>query len=228
VHAEAAADPHTLRISMDTKATVNLGPFARGGKSRIPTEAVDHDFQPESHMTPVGILMTETDELFVYGVTSKVTSDCLVDRLQQWWHMVRPRCDAITTLLIDLDNGPECHSRRSQFMQRIVTFVRDTGLTVKLAYYPPYHSKYNPIERCWGVLEQHWNGSLLDGLQVALDFIETMTWRGVHPVANAATSLYRTGVKLSKEAMQALERCFVRDPQLGKWFITISPDTVNG
>lgn len=213
---------------MDAKATVNLGPFSRGGKSRIPTEASDHDFQPEEQMTPVGILMTATDEVFVYGVTSKVTSDCLVDRLHQWWNEVRPRSEAITTLLIDLDNGPECHSRRSQFMQRIVGFVRETGLTVKLAYYPPYHSKYNPIERCWGVLEQHWNGSLLDSLQGALDFIETMTWRGVHPVVTAVTALYRTGVKLSKEAMEVLERCFVRDPQLGKWFITISPDTVNG
>ncbi len=175
MHAEAAEDPHTVRISMDAKATVNLGAFSRGGKSRIPTEAVDHDFQPEARLTPVGILMTETDELFVYGVISNVTSDCLVDRLQQWWNAVRSRCESTTTLLINLDNGPECHSRRSQFMLRMVQFVRDTGLTVKLAYYPPYHSKYNPIERCRGVLEQHWNGSLLDGFQVALDFIETMT-----------------------------------------------------
>jgi hypothetical protein len=227
VHAEAAEDPYTVRISMDAKATVNLGPFSRGGESRIPTEAVDHDFQPEERMTPVGILMTESDELFVYGVTSKVTSDCLVDRLQQWWNAVRPRFESTKTLLINLDNGPECHSRRSQFMLRMVNFVRDTGLTVKLVYYPPYHSKYNPIERCWGVLEQHWNGSLLDGLQVALDFIETMTWRGVHPIANAITTIYRTGVKLNKDAMDALESCFVRDPQLGKWFVTISPDTVS-
>jgi len=213
---------------MDAKATVNLGLFARGGASRVPTEALDHDFQPEDKVTPVGILMPATDELFIYGVTSKVTSDCLVDRLEQWWACVRPRFGAITTLVINLDNGPENQSRRSQFMQRMTDFVRATGLTVQLAYYPPYHSKYNPIERCWGVLEQHWNGSLLDALQVALDYIETMTWRKVHPVVMAVTKTYRTGVKLSKAAMQLLERCFTRDPQLGKWFVTISPETVNG
>jgi len=50
---------------MDAKATVNIGPFARGGKSRVPTKAVDHDFQPEARVTPVGILMPETNELFV-------------------------------------------------------------------------------------------------------------------------------------------------------------------
>jgi hypothetical protein len=184
---------------------------------------VDHDFQPAAKVTPVGILLPATNELFVYGVTSKVTSDCLVDRVHEWWEEVRPRMAQITTLVLNLDNGPENHSRRTQFMQRMVDFVDQTGLTVQLAYYPPYHSKYNSIERCWGVLEQHWNGSLLDGLQVALDFIETMTWRGVHPVVTAVTQLYRTGVTLSQEAMAALEQRFTRDPKLGKWFVTIAP-----
>ena len=174
-------------------------------------------------MTPVGILMPETDELFVYGVTSKVTSDCLVDRLIQWWQEVGPRHQHVKTLVINLDNGPENHSRRTQWVKRLVDFVDQTGLIVQLAYYPPYHSKYNPIERCWGVLEQHWNGNLLDELQVALDFIESMTWRGVHPVVMAATKIYHTGVTLSQQAMKALEKRLDRDPILGKWFLSIKP-----
>lgn len=176
-------------------------------------------------MTPVGILMPATNELFVYGVTSRVTSDCLVDRLEQWWATVRDRFGHIRTLLINLDNGPENHSYRTQFM---LAFARQSGLTIELAYYPPYHSKYNPIERCWGVLEQHWNGSLLDGLQVALDFIETMTWRGVHPVVTAVTRIYRTGVRLTKDAMAAVEQFLTRDPHLGRWFVTICPAPVPG
>lgn len=213
---------------MDAKATVAIGPFSRGGKSRVKTEAVDHDFQPELKVTPVGILLPKSDELFVYGVTSKVTSDCLVDRIEEWWKEVGERFRHVTRLLINLDNGPENHSRRSQFIQRLVQFVDKTGLTVELAYYPPYHSKYNPIERCWGVLEQHWNGSLLDELQVALDFIESMTWRGVHPVVMAATKLYRNGVKLSKEAMAVLEQRLSRDPLLGRWFVSIAPKAASG
>ncbi len=129
---------------MDAKATVKVGPFARSGKSRVPTAAADHDFQPNASLTPVGIFLPASDELFLYGVTSKVTSDCLVDRLVQWWTQVQPRFAHITTLVITLDNGPENHSRRSQFMQRLVSFVEQYGLTVRLAYYPPYHSKYNP------------------------------------------------------------------------------------
>jgi hypothetical protein len=63
-----------LRLSMDAKATVKVGPFARGGKSRALVAAVDHDFQPTATLTPVGIFLPTLDELFVYGVTSKVTS----------------------------------------------------------------------------------------------------------------------------------------------------------
>jgi hypothetical protein len=44
-----------LRISMDAKAVVKVGPFARGGKSRVHVEATDHDFQPVATVTPVGI-----------------------------------------------------------------------------------------------------------------------------------------------------------------------------
>ncbi|MCK5830676.1 MAG: hypothetical protein KAH20_10265, partial [Methylococcales bacterium] len=39
-----------------------------------------------------------------------------------------------------------------------------------LAYYPPYHSKYNPIERTWGMLENHWNATLLNSLEVTLEW----------------------------------------------------------
>ena len=54
-----------LRISMDAKATVKVGPYARGGKSRIAVQAADHDFQPETRVTPVGIFLPALDELFV-------------------------------------------------------------------------------------------------------------------------------------------------------------------
>src|SRR5207247_7207891 len=124
---------------MDAKATVKVGPFARGGKSRVPTKAADHDFDPAATVTPVGIFLPSSDELFVPGVTSKVTSDCLVDRLVDWWETVKERFADITTLVINLDNGPESPSRRTQFIQRLVEFAHRSHLTIRLAYYPPYH-----------------------------------------------------------------------------------------
>jgi len=218
---EADADEHMLRISIDAKATVRVGPFARGGKSRVPTKAADHDFGAAATVTPVGIFLPASDELFLYGVTSKVTSDCLVDRLVDWWESVKERFAHITTLVINLDNGPESHSRRTQFMQRLLEFAQRFQLTIRLAYYPPYHSKYNPIERCWGILEHHWNGALLDSLEAVIQYASTMTWKGKHPLVALVTTTYPTGVTLTKDAMQVVETQLQRLPYLDKWFVDI-------
>jgi len=213
---------------MDAKATVKVGPFARGGKSRLPTQAADHDFEPLATVTPVGIFLPAYDELFIYGVTSKVTSDCLVDRLVEWWDSVRARFAQITTLVLNLDNGPENHSRRTQFMRWMVDFAQQYGLRIRLAYYPPYHSKYNPIERCWGILENHWNGSLLDTLDAVIQFAQTMTWKGTHPVVSLVTTTYASGVRLTKDAMEALEAQISRLPGVEKWFVDILPAAAVG
>jgi hypothetical protein len=122
-----------------------------------------------------------------------------------------------------LDNGPENHSRRTQFMQRLTEFVDTYHLTVQLAYYPPYHSKHNPIERVWGVLEQHWNGSLLDSLPTVLALARTMTYNHVAPVVQLVQHTYATGVKLTANAMAALEARFEREPDLEKYFVRIAP-----
>lgn len=226
INAAADAAPDTLRISMDAKATVKVGPFARGGKSRSQTTASDHDFKPVAILTPVGIFLPATDELFIYEIISKVTSDCLMDCLLQWWWTVKDRFTHITTLVINLDNGPENHSRRTQFMQRIIEFVRETQLTVCLAYYPPYHSKYNSIERCWGILENHWNGSILDTVQTVMKFTSSMTWSGLHPTVELVTTVYKTGVKLTKNQMDLVETKITRLPTLQKWFINIFPSAL--
>ena len=223
INQAADAADAVLRLSMDAKAIVKVGPFARGGKNRVQVDAADHDFKPLATMTPVGIFLPTLAELFIYGVTSKVTSDCLVDRLTQWWEVVRARFAHITTLVINLDNGPENHSRRTQFMQRLVDFVQQYRVNVRLAYYPPYHSKYNPIERCWGILENHWNGALLDSIEAVLQFARTMTWKGTHPEVALVTTTYRTGVKLTAEAMDLVEAQIKRRPLLGKWFVDIIP-----
>jgi transposase len=173
---------------MDAKAVGKVGPCARGGQSRGHVEAMDHEFQPEATVTPVGIFLPTLDAWFVYGLTSKVTSDCLVDRLVQWGETVRARFAHITTLVSNLANGPEHPRRRTQFMQRLVEFVPPYHLGVRLAYYPPYHSKYNPLERCWGILENHWHGALLDSIEAVLGFARTMPWNAVQPVVELVTT----------------------------------------
>lgn len=124
-------------------------------------------------------------------------------------------------LVLNLDNGPENHSHRTQFMARLVAFVAQYGVSVRLAYYPPYHSKYNAVERCWGILELHWNGALLDARHAVVADSALMTWKGHHPVVDVITTVYQTGVRLTKEAMIAVEAQIDRLPRLGKWFVDI-------
>lgn len=84
VNPEADRARDTLRMSIDTKATVPVGPFSRQGRSRTRTKAADHDFQPEATLTPFGIFLPEHDDLWLYMARSKVTSDFIADRLEQW------------------------------------------------------------------------------------------------------------------------------------------------
>jgi hypothetical protein len=185
---EAQKDDATLRVSMDAKATVLIGLLSRKGKARVRVRAYDHDFQPEETTTPYGIFLPDQDELHLFFVSGPVTSDCMVDCLQRTWDDIRQRFPSVDTLLIHQDCGPQNSSRRTQFMKRMVGFVDLFRLTASLAYYPPYHSKYNPVERVWGVLEKHWNGTLLDSVDTAIRCAEAMTWNGHRPCVRRGIS----------------------------------------
>jgi hypothetical protein len=210
-----------LRLSLDAKATVKIGLFSRGGKSRVGRKAADHDFRPEQVWTPFGILLPRFDDLYLYFTSARVTSDFIVDTLDQWWRGVRERFAQVTTLVINQDNGPENQSRRTQFLKRMVQFAHEHALLVRLAYYPPYHSKYNAIEHCWGVLEHHWSGELLEDVEVMLGYARSMTWNGKHPVVALVNGGYAKGVRLSAREMKQVEAQVERLPSLGKWFVDI-------
>lgn len=209
---------------MDAKASIPIGWFSRGGQTRVMTKALDHDFGASAKLTPYGIFLPEQDELYLYFSTSRITSDFIVDCLTDCWQHIQQRFPHITTLLINQDNGGENHSHRTQFMQRITTFADHFQLTIQLAYYPPYHSKYNPIERVWGILEQHWNGSILDSIQTVLRFANTLTWKGLKPKqVQLNQAHYPKGMKHAAPFMKRLEQRFERLRGLENWFVRIVP-----
>jgi hypothetical protein len=213
-----------MRVSMDCKATVNIGEYSRGGKTRTDNRAADHDMGCQEKYTPFGIVNEDSGELHLTFGNSAKTSDFIVDALQAWWEQLPAQERAGTSLLqIKADNGPESNGRRTQFLHRMVQFADTIGKPIQLLYYPPYHSKYNPIERCWGILEQHWNGTKLTDAVTMLEWAKTMTWKGLHPVVELSRTAYEKGVTLTKEAMRVVEARLVRNPQLPKWDILISP-----
>ena len=224
-NAQADRDEKTLRISLDTKAKIKLGEYSRGGaaRGREAPKAWDHDMKPSSQWVPVGILEPVQEPLTLLFSDSIETSDLLVDCLEIGWSDNGDYYAAIEEIVINLDCGPHVNSHRTQFMNRLVAFSKQIGRRIHLVYYPPYHSKYNPIERCWGVLEQHWNGALLDSVDTTLNWAGTMTWRGIQPVIHFIDRVYERGVKLTKKAMAEVEKKLNRSNELPKWEVIIEP-----
>ena len=85
----------------------------------------------------------------------------------------------------------------------------------------PYHSKYNPIERCWGILEEHWNGEILDSISKTVNWACTMTWKGIKPVVTLLEKSYKKGIRLTKKEMKPYENRIQRSNTLPKWDVLI-------
>jgi hypothetical protein len=215
----------SLRISIDSKAHLKIGELSRGGESRgkEATKAHDHDTEVQAKLIPFGILEVMSAMLTITFGTARETSDFIVDCLELWWQDRREVYPHVRELVINLDNGPEVASNRTQFIKRMVEFADRHQLSIRLVYYPPYHSKYNPIERCWGILEMHWNGTLLSTIEKAVKWAETMTWKGLHPIVSLLDKVYEKGVTLTKKAMKPYEQRLDRSEQLPKWNVVIQP-----
>ena len=178
----------------------------------------------EEKYIPCGIVDEENGQLYINFGSSYKTSDFIVDTLEWWWERLKPQekqeCELIQ---IKVDNGPESSGVRTQFLNRMVKWADAIQKPIQLLYYPPYHSKYNPIERCWGILEKHWNGALLIDRETMLGWAKTMRWKGINPIVNWNQNIYEKGITLSKKEMKPIEKRLERNPHLPKWDIFIPP-----
>ena len=221
----AEKDPSILRVSIDCKARVKIGPFSRGGSTRdaASQKAVDHDMAVTPTVTPCGILEVASGQLSIGMIVGTTTSDSIVDTLERWWQERKAIYPHVQTLMIDLDNGPDSHSHRTQFVHRITQFADSSGLRILLVYYPPYHSKYNPVERCWSALERHWNGALLSTIEMSLKWVATMTWKQLRPIVWTLDNNYERGKKLTKSQMKPVSQRLLRLTGLERWCVMILP-----
>jgi hypothetical protein len=186
------------------------------------TKGWDHDPPAKEKLVPFGILIVATGALMLlFG--SRETSDAWADALQTWWIQVRSGLGHVRRLVIYLDNGPKNSGRRTQFLKRMVEFADWSGLEIRLVYYPPYHSKYNRVERCWSALEKKWNGVLLNSLEVVLQCARRMTWKGSHPTVNHFEGTYPDGVRVAAKEMKLYEARLQRSATLPKYDIVIKP-----
>ncbi len=177
-------------------------------------------------LVPGGILEPVGGKSYLFFGTNHKTSDFMADGLFLWWQHRKPELPGLKQLVINLDNGPECNGRSSQFLLRMTEFADLSGLCVRLVYYPPYHSKYNAIERYWAGLEKSWNGYLLSTVDTVINRAGNFYWKGMRTMACLIEAIYDKGVKLCSPEKRDLEHRLERSEELTWWDITIHPITV--
>ena len=219
---EGFKDNKMVMISIDTKDKVLLGPFSRNGKNRIQIEAVDHELTNDC-LIPFGILDLKNNTPYFFNYTSKPTSLDLVDCIEEFFEEQYLNKD-ISKLMIFLDNGPDNSGVRTIFLSGLINIAKKYNIQIELVYYPPYHSKYNPVERLWARLEKIWNGFLLETKEVCLSFMKNLTWRNTKSVTKLKEVKYEKGLTINRKEMKMLEDKYItRTDGIKKWSVLITP-----
>jgi hypothetical protein len=215
-------------ISLDTKKKELLGNFARPGTLLAPAavKVFDHDFggQARGVVIPHGIYDVARNRGHMTLGASHDTSRFAIDCLLGWWdregHAAYPEA---TQLLILCDGGGSNGARTWLFKAELQRFADDTGLEVRVAHYPPYKSKYNPIEhRMFPHVDRAYRGVILKTAEAVRDLITgTVTTTGLEVTASILRGVYETGCKITAAAQESI--CCLRDALLGNWNYRILP-----
>lgn len=219
---QAKKEKQTVEISVDTKDKILIGPYSRGGKNRIQIEAVDHELTNDC-LIPFGILDLKTNIPHFYNFTKKPTSLDLVECIEEFWEEEYANSKQ-KKLTIFLDNGPDNSGVRTIFLKGLIEISKKYKITIELVYYPPYHSKYNPVERLWARLENIWNGYLLETKEICLNFMKNLTWKDEKSITKLKEVKYEKGLSVEKKEMEELEEQHItRHEKLKKWSLVITP-----
>lgn len=216
---------NTIGISIDDKVSKYIGCLSGGGYSWKRKSAHDHDTTPDYIVKPFGIKDLKTKETFVYCTTSNSTADYKVDCIEEYLRNKLKQNSNIEKLMIFLDNGPENSSRRKLWMYRIIKLSTKYEIKIELVYFPPYHSKYNVIERFWGTLQKHWGGLIIDTLDKLIGAINSCTHEGINARGYLRTKEYETGVKVDEKELKLLkeEHIIYENEGIKKWSVLVTP-----
>ncbi len=223
-HELAKSNPRILRISIDVKAKVKVGNLSRKGYSRNKKAPVtnDHDQHWTTVLNPFGLHEVNTDSTFLVFGNSKETPDFIVDCLEWWWSKRQFLTQEYDLLMIDLDNGKSVAGNTKRFLQRMVEFSKKINMSIQLVYYPPYHSKYNLIERFWAAVENYWSPLVLDTVQNTINMAKKVVWKGLNPIVHFIDKVYLKGQTVNSKDFKELQKFIVRNPNLLKWDVRIN------
>lgn len=209
-------------ISIDTKKKEQLGNFYRDGKLYTQEEIVvnDHDFSSfgKGPVIPHGIYDSKENDCYMTIGTSKDTSEFACDNIKSWWYEIgRNRYPNASSILILADGGGSNSSRHYIFKEDLQKLADEIGIEIRIAHYPPYTSKYNPIEhRVFCHITRACQGVVFKTLKLVKELIaKTKTTTGLNVMARINDKIYETGKKASEEFREKMPIIF--DDFLGKW-----------
>ena len=192
-------------LSIDCKKKERLGNLYRGGKCYC-TNAIkvhDHDYEhlSEGKVIPHGIYDVQANQGYLSIGGSSETADFVMDNLLWWWltYGIHQYPDA-TNLLLLCDAGGANGYRHYIFKHRLQAFAKETGLSVIVCHYPPYCSKWNPIEhRLFSQVHKAMEGVVFSDYQTIQKCMEqTATKTGLQVVVRLNLKTYQTGIKIDK------------------------------
>jgi len=209
-------------ISIDSKRKELIGNFAREGRihTQAPVDALDHDFPSagEGKLIPHGIYDLARNEGYLHLNTSHDTSEFCCDSIAHWWerHGRRHYPNARRCLLL-CDGGGSNAANRHVFKEDLQTLADRLGLEIRVAHYPPYCSKHNPIEhRLFPHITRACQGVVFHTLAIAKQFMEkAKTSRGLKVTVEILTGFYATGRKCAANFLETMRIVF--DDHLPRW-----------
>jgi Rhodopirellula transposase DDE domain len=209
-------------VSIDTKKKELLGTFYRDGKvyCRQPLLAYDHDFPSyaEGKVIPYGVYDLKRNFGYLSVGTSHDTSAFACDSLAWWWteygRQLYPGADSICLLC---DGGGSNSANKYLFKEDLQGLADRLGIELRVAHYPPYCSKYNPIERrLFPHVTRACQGVLFDSVATVKRLLEkTSTATGLAVVVEVLDKVYQTGRAYTEGFKETMKILF--DDILPKW-----------
>ncbi len=215
-------------VSVDTKKKELIGNLFREGKIYTceTIEVFDHDFPSlaEGVAIPHAIYDLEHNRAYVSIGTSRDTSEFSCDSLRHWWKndgkVAYPNARSILMLM---DGGGSNSSRHYIFKQDLQALADEIGVEIRIAHFPPYTSKWNPIEhRLFPHITRSLQGVILTTHLLIKELIEkTTTKSGLKVTASIINKVYETGRKVAKDFKKTMR--VKLDEHLGQWNYVASP-----
>jgi len=216
-------------ISIDSKKKEQIGRFYREGDvfctGRVEVE--DHDFASFSKgkITPYGIYDLGQNTGYVTINESADTADLSVTCIKRWWQQHGKKTYKSKSILILCDGGGSNGSRNKLFKDGIDRIAKQFGLTIRVAHYPPYCSKYNPIEhKLFPIITNAWKGVILESVELAKDVLVERTKSissGIKVIINRCSKIFEKGKTVPDEAIQ--KWCIKADEIHGIWNYRFTP-----